>query len=141
MLTHASGGNVEADFVAWPREYEGDPDYIANGFALELAEEASRLIEQKGLNQTRLAGIMGVSRSHVSSILNAPPNMTLLTIARLGIALGVRPMVALDSSRYYIRPLSANIDFEEFQTDRTVFLDAQATINPTPRGAVTNAVA
>ena len=139
MLTNTSGLNAETDFEVWPREYENDPEYIANGFALEVAEEASQLIEEKGLNQTRLAESMGVSRAHVSNVLNAPPNMTLLTLARLGVALGVLPMVTLDSSRYFIRPLHADFDYEDFQTDRALF-DAQATNNLSPRIPVTDAV-
>ncbi|MBI4198033.1 MAG: helix-turn-helix transcriptional regulator [Chloroflexi bacterium] len=65
--------------------------------ALLLMEEAAHLTETRGLSRSQLASIMGVSRAHVSKLFNAPPNLTLLSIARLGIALGVRPYVCLDS--------------------------------------------
>jgi len=76
-------------------DYESSPKFVAEGLALTVAERVAELLLERGMNQTELAVAMGVSRSHVSSILNAPPNMTLLTLARLGIALNVVVNVGL----------------------------------------------
>lgn len=76
-------------------DYESSPKFVAESLALTVAEQVAELLLERGMNQTDLAGAMGVSRSHVSSILNAPPNMTLLTLARLGIALQVVVNVGL----------------------------------------------
>jgi len=76
-------------------DYERSPKFVAEGLALTVAEQVAELLQERGMNQTELAGAMGVSRSHVSSILTAPPNMTLLTLARLGIALNVVVHVGL----------------------------------------------
>ena len=82
----------------WVREYEHDPEFIADGLAADVIEEALRLLQEGNHTQTWLAGEMGVSRAHVSRLFNAPPNLTLLSIARLGVALGVKPKIFLDSA-------------------------------------------
>ena len=79
----------------YARDYESDPEFIAEGLSTRVIEEMLRLLEQKGKNRSWLAEKMGVSRAHVSRMLKAPPNMTLLTIAKVAIALEVTPSVSL----------------------------------------------
>ena len=71
------------------------PGYVAAGLALKIAERANEELEEQGLTQTRLAELMGVSRAHVSSLLGAPTNMTLLTLAKLCLALSLIPDVEM----------------------------------------------
>lgn len=97
--------------------YSSNPQFKAEGLALAVAEEIILLLQERGINQTQLAGAMSVSRSHVSQLLTAPPNMTLLTLARLGIALGVEPKVTLDSERRLTQPI-ATLDHEDRATDQ-----------------------
>ena len=78
------------------REYEDDPDFIAEGLAIAVIEDALRIMQSKGLSRSDLANIMGVSKAQVSRTFNAPPNLTLRSIARLAAALGVKPYVSLD---------------------------------------------
>ncbi len=75
------------------RKYDQDPDYVAELVALLIMEEAVRSMEAQGITRAQLAQRMGVSRAHVSRLFNAPPNLTLESIARLAIALGMRPRV------------------------------------------------
>lgn len=77
-------------------QYDKDPDFIAEGMAITIVEEALKVMQSEGLSRTDLANAMGVSKAQVSRLFNAPPNLTLRSIARLGIALGVRPFVCLD---------------------------------------------
>jgi plasmid maintenance system antidote protein VapI len=76
----------------WHEEYESDPEYVAEGLALEITEEACRIMLEKGISRARLAELMGVSRAYVTRTLNAPPNLTLKSIAQLALALGVGPL-------------------------------------------------
>ncbi|MBI4330133.1 MAG: helix-turn-helix transcriptional regulator [Chloroflexi bacterium] len=64
---------------------------------MEVVEEMLACLKQRGLNQTWLAEKMGVSRSYISRILDAAPNMTLLTITKIAVGLGTTPAVFLDS--------------------------------------------
>lgn len=78
-------------------EYANDPDFIAEGLSIKVVEEMLECLEEKGMSQSWLADKMGVSRALVSRILNAPPNMTLLTIAKIAVALGMTPDVSLNA--------------------------------------------
>lgn len=93
--------------------YESSPKFVAEGLALTVAEQVSALLQERGINQTELAGAMGVSRSHVSSILNAPPNMTLLTLARLGIALNVVVRIGLQAPGRISYPAAKPSEMED----------------------------
>jgi len=84
----------------YARELENDPEFIAEKLSLKIIEEMLEILERKGLTQTWLAEKMGVSKAHVSRILNAPPNMTLLTVAKIAYALGTQPDIHLDSSKF-----------------------------------------
>jgi transcriptional regulator with XRE-family HTH domain len=92
-------------------DYSSDPEFVAEGLALKLTEEMLECLEQKNKNQSWLADQMRVSRAHVSSILNARPNMTLLTIAKIAVALGVKPDVCLDTEPWrlakFFQPISS----------------------------------
>jgi predicted XRE-type DNA-binding protein len=74
-----------------------DPEFIAEGLSIKIVEEMLKLLEDKGLSQSWLAEKMGVSRAHISKILNAAPNMTLLTIAKIAVALETTPDVSLNA--------------------------------------------
>jgi transcriptional regulator with XRE-family HTH domain len=73
----------------YAQEYANDPEFIAEGLSIKIIEEMLECLKNKGLNHSWLAQQMGVSRAHISKILNAPSNMTLLTIAKIAVALGV----------------------------------------------------
>jgi transcriptional regulator with XRE-family HTH domain len=75
------------------REFEEDPDYVAERMALEITEQAATLMKRRGQNKSALAKAMGVSRAYVTRVFGAPPNLTLRSIAQLSLALGVRPVV------------------------------------------------
>jgi transcriptional regulator with XRE-family HTH domain len=96
MVDHDSEGMLGR----YTKEYASDPEFVAEGLAIKVTEEMLECLELKGLNQSWLADRMGVSRAHVSRILNAKPNMTLLTIAKIAVALNVKPDVCLDSESW-----------------------------------------
>ncbi len=79
-------------------EYAKDPNYVAEGMALEFAEAASRRMKDEGVSRAELARQMGVSRAYITRIFDAPPNLTLLSIAKLALALGLTPEIRLAAS-------------------------------------------
>ena len=72
-------------------KYERDPDFLAEGLSIAIIENALQLMKLKGISRADLAREMGVPKSQISRIFNAPPNLTLLSIARIAVALGVKP--------------------------------------------------
>ena len=78
-------------------KYERDPDFIAEGLSIAIIENALQLMQLKGISRADLAREMGVPKSQISRIFNAPPNLTLLSIARIAVALGVEPQALLNT--------------------------------------------
>ncbi len=78
-------------------EYEADADFVAEALAIGVIEQATRIMELRSITRSELADKMGVSRARVAQIFNAPPNLTLRSIASMAIALGTKPYVSLSS--------------------------------------------
>lgn len=55
-----------------------------------IALEILEALGKKGMNQSELAEKLGVSRQQVSKILNGQENLTLETISKLELALGLK---------------------------------------------------
>ena len=77
-------------------KYEKDADFVAEELAIGIIENALRIMEVKGMSRSDLAREIGVPKSQVSRIFNAHPNLTLRSIARLALALDVKPQALLD---------------------------------------------
>ncbi|MDO8690313.1 MAG: helix-turn-helix transcriptional regulator [Dehalococcoidia bacterium] len=77
------------------KKYERDPDYVAEGLAIQIIEDVIRSMQRKGISRSDLASIMGVARAYITRMFNAPPNLTLRSIAQLALALGLNPEVRL----------------------------------------------
>ena len=78
------------------KKYEKDPDFVAEGLAIAVIENALYAMERKGITRSELAAAMGIPKSQVSRIFNAPPNLTLRSIARIALALELPPKELLD---------------------------------------------
>jgi len=70
-----------------------DPEFVAGSLALAITEDALGIMRDRGINRLQMAKLMHVSRAYVTRLFNAPPNLTLETIARLALALDMRPEV------------------------------------------------
>ena len=91
----------------YARDYENDPEFVAERLAIKLTEEMLECLERKEKTQSWLAEQMGVTRAHISSILNARPNMTLLTIAKIAVALDVEPDISLDTEPWRLSKINS----------------------------------
>lgn len=79
----------------WVKEYENDPEFVAEGLATEVIEEVLCELEERGKTQTWLADTMGISRQRVRRMMAGSPNFTFLSFVRLSLALGGTPKVIL----------------------------------------------
>ena len=75
-----------------------DPEFVAERLALTLAEDILRVMKDKKVSRSELARRMGVSRAYVTRMLDAPPNLTLLTISKVALALELEPNLSLLST-------------------------------------------
>ena len=78
-------------------KYGKDADFVAEGIPIGIIENALKVMKQKGISRTDLAREIGVPKSQISRRFNAPPNLTLLSIARMAVALGVEPQALLNT--------------------------------------------
>ena len=69
--------------------YKDDVEFIAEGLALSIMEQALTIMEAQGISKSELARRMEVSRPQVSRMFKAAPNLTLVSLARLAVALDV----------------------------------------------------
>ncbi len=79
-------------------EHSDDPELIAESLAIDLMEDAVRLLQEKDISRSDLSGLMNVSRGYVTRLFNSPPNLTLMSVARLGVALNAKPYIGLMES-------------------------------------------
>ena len=77
------------------KKYEKDPDFVAEGLAIAIIENALHAMECQGITQSQLAAAMGLPKAQVARIFNAPPTLTLRSIARLALALQINPQELL----------------------------------------------
>lgn len=76
-------------------DHSDDPELIAESLSIDLMEDVVRLLQEKGISRSDLSGLMNTSRGYVTRLLNSPPNLTLISVARLGVALNAKPYIGL----------------------------------------------
>jgi hypothetical protein len=76
-----------------------DPELIAEGLAIDFMEDVTRMLHEKGISRSELSDLMNVSRAYVTKLLNSPPNMTLMSVARLSVVLDAKPYIGLTKTQ------------------------------------------
>ena len=64
--------------------------YWAEGLKLEFAEAVGRLMEEKNMTRAELARKLGTSPAYVTRILRWTANLTLVSMAKIALALDAR---------------------------------------------------
>lgn len=83
-------------------EHSDDFELVAESLAIDLMEDVVRLLQRKGISRSELADLMNVSKAYVTRLLNTPPNLTLMSVARLGVALNAKPYIGLAEQTPFI---------------------------------------
>jgi transcriptional regulator with XRE-family HTH domain len=90
-MNMAEGSNW---FDALTEKIKDNPLYIAEGLALDIAIQMNEALEKLGLSRKELAKRLLVSQPYISEILNGTPNLTLLTLSKLAVALDLQVRVS-----------------------------------------------
>ena len=80
-------------------EFKEDPAFMAEEVVLEIMYSFEEAMQEQGVTRGELAERAGVSRAYVSEVLNGKPNMTILTLCKFALALGLKVNLALDAER------------------------------------------
>lgn len=75
--------------------YRDDPEYVLEGVVLDLTDQIAVAMQDQGISRAELAERLGVSRAYITKVLGGSTNMTLRTLVRLALALGLVPEVSL----------------------------------------------
>ena len=141
-LTDAAEGYVGRHIAVYKGESDprqADPDFLAGSWSVRIAEEVNRLLnESAGRNQVWLGEQMGISPARVSYIVNASQYITLYTLAKLAVVLGVRAEVSLNPDRYSVRHPEEVVTDLQLQKTNVTPATTESTTTP-PYGAMLSA--
>ncbi len=94
-MIHAGKINMTLNSSVWWKELESslanDPSLVAEGIALDLSVRINEQLERLRLTRKALADRLNVSQARVSQIMGGQINMTLLTMCRVALAVGLLP--------------------------------------------------
>jgi len=87
-------------FEKWASESEERQKLLAEeAFILDVTENVWEEMQRMGINKVQLAERLGKSKPYVSQLLNGSRNMTLRSLADICFALGVEPVINLESPK------------------------------------------
>lgn len=86
-------GNVNA--AAFFEKLEASETYQIESAKIDFALELKRLMDQKGLNNAKLASLLGVSRPRISKLLRGDSNVTIESMAQAAYKLDSRIFIKM----------------------------------------------
>lgn len=97
--------------------------------ALDIEFIVHREMKRLGLSKSDLAKRMGVSLQSLSKLLNSQPNMTLMTIARFELALGIKIVPQVIASHSKELPFLSSDDSVREQCASPAILPAELSVD------------
>jgi transcriptional regulator with XRE-family HTH domain len=82
-------------FQEMAARHEKDPKYWVESMRFDFVEEVERMMEERGVNRAELARRMDASPAYVTQMFKALFNPTLLTLAKVALALDARVKLTL----------------------------------------------
>ena len=78
--------------------YKEDAEYKTEVLLLDVNEQLIAMMERLGVKRSELARRLGVSRAHITQVLEGQPNMTVRTLCKIATAVGLDIKVQLTLS-------------------------------------------
>jgi transcriptional regulator with XRE-family HTH domain len=97
-----SSGN--GGFGGLLERWKDDPAFMAEGIALDLSIALNRKLEQLEMTRKELADRVRVSPGRISQIMAGNINLTLLSICKVAMAVGLRPSLNLSGGEAIATP-------------------------------------
>jgi transcriptional regulator with XRE-family HTH domain len=79
--------NAERQFTSMLQKFENRPSFITEMLLLKINDQIASLMEEQNLTKKELARRLDVKPPFITKILNGMPNVTLLTLVRIAVAL------------------------------------------------------
>jgi transcriptional regulator with XRE-family HTH domain len=84
---------------------EDDTDFRLEEVILDLTEQISVRIKEKGMTRAKLAGLLGVTPAAVTKLLNGNPNFTLKTLLKVADALDLKFNASFSTVKSISKPV------------------------------------
>ena len=98
-----------------------DADFRLETIILDLTEQISARMKEKGMTRAKLAAVLGVTPAAVTKLLNGNPNFTLKTLLKVADALGLEFTVSLGAKMPVIKPVLI-YSFTEAKQKQSIFI-------------------
>ncbi len=76
---------------------KNDPEFLTEKLLIHLTEQICKVMVDKGITRSGLARKIGVPRQYITRVLNGYPNLTLLTLTRIAVALETELSVSMQN--------------------------------------------
>lgn len=95
-------------------EFENDPEFILEGFLLEINEVILEFLKKRGLSKKEFAEELDVSPAYVTKLLNGKPNLTIKSLIKIASVLDLKLNLSFEEARN-IYKLEIPIDFSSYK--------------------------
>lgn len=97
--------DIEKWFTEKLAALEDDADFRLEEVILDLTEQISARMKEKGMTRAKLAGLLGVTPAAITKLLNGNPNFTLKTLLKVGDALDLKFNVSFSTAKSIGKPV------------------------------------
>ncbi len=97
----------ERAFRALLEDWKDDPDFVAEGIAVELSSAINSALKSRKMTQKQLAEKIQVSAARISQIMSGNLNLTLLTMCKVALGVGLHPKLEFLSNERQAMPMLA----------------------------------
>lgn len=80
--------NLQKDFQQTIERTDAEADLLAEKLLLQITEQISHWMNRNHISNAELAARLGVSRAHITQILNGKPNLSIHKLSKIAVALG-----------------------------------------------------
>jgi transcriptional regulator with XRE-family HTH domain len=87
---------------------EDDIDFRLEGVILDLTEQISVRMKEKGMTRAKLAGLLGVTPAAITKLLNGNSNFTLKTLLKVADALDLKFNVSFSTVKSISKSVAIN---------------------------------
>ncbi len=102
-VSNSSGG-----FGGLLEKWKDDPAFVAEGIAIDLSIAVNKQLERLEMTRKQLAERVHVSPGRVSQIMAGNINLTLLSICKVALAVGLKPSLNLSAGEVKTATLPAS---------------------------------
>ena len=75
---------------------KSEPEYHVFNLLMDFTEGIQKAMDEQGLNRNQLAKKLGVNRAWITRVFQLKENMCLTTIAKMCLALGLKPRMTFE---------------------------------------------